>query len=74
MKSNRSKKDELRRISARYPRVIEWSQEDGCYVGSAPPLIGQCCDGAIEAKVAAKLAKIIDDLVQLCMTLSSTPN
>ena len=55
---------QIRRVSARYPRVIEWSEADGCYVGSAPPLVGQCCHGASEAKVAAQLAVIVEDLVQ----------
>lgn len=53
----------IRRLSARYPRVIEWSEADGCYLGSAPPLVGQCCHGASEAKVAAQLARIVEDLV-----------
>jgi hypothetical protein len=36
-------------MSARYPRVIEWSEDDHCWLGSAPPLVGQCCHGATEA-------------------------
>jgi predicted HicB family RNase H-like nuclease len=55
---------EIRRVSARYPRVIEWSEADGCYVGSAPPLVGQCCHGTSEAKVASQLAAIVEDLVE----------
>jgi predicted HicB family RNase H-like nuclease len=62
-KSNR-RKDAVRRLSARYPRVIEWSEEDGYYVGSAPPLVGQCCHGDTEANVAKQLATIVRDLVQ----------
>jgi predicted HicB family RNase H-like nuclease len=61
---NTKRKEKIGRISARYPRVIEWSEEDRCYVGSAPPLIGQCCHGATEAKVAAQLAVIVEDLLQ----------
>jgi predicted HicB family RNase H-like nuclease len=64
MSTKREHKEEIRRLSARYPRVIEWSEEDHCYVGSAPPLAGQCCHGATEAKVAAQLAVIVADLVQ----------
>ncbi len=55
---------QIRRLSARYPRVIEWSEADGFYVGSAPPLVGQCCHGATEAKVAAQLSAIVEDLVE----------
>jgi len=63
--SNRpSRKQQIRHLSARYPRVIEWSETDGCYVGSAPPLVGQCCHGPTETKVAALLAAIVEDLVE----------
>ncbi len=31
--------------------IVEWSDEDGCFVGSAPPLIGPCCHDKDEAKV-----------------------
>jgi predicted HicB family RNase H-like nuclease len=64
MSTKRERKDKMRRLSVRYPRVIEWSEEDHCYVGSAPPLVGQCCHGATEARVAAQLAIIVEDLVQ----------
>jgi predicted HicB family RNase H-like nuclease len=59
-----TKKEDIRRLSARFPRVIEWSEEDRCYVGSAPPLVGQCTHGASEAKVAGQLATIVEDLVR----------
>ena len=64
MSTKHERKDQIRRLSVRYPRVIEWSEEDRCYVGSAPPLVGQCCHGTSEAKVAAQLAVIVEDLVQ----------
>ena len=49
MSTKRERKEAIRRLSARYLRVIEWSNDDHCYVGSAPPLVGQCCHGASEA-------------------------
>jgi predicted HicB family RNase H-like nuclease len=64
MNVKRERKAKIGRLSACYPRVIEWSEEDHCYMGSAPPLVGQCCHGASEAKVAAQLAIIVADLVQ----------
>ena len=33
------KNNELKAKSARYMKIVEWSGEDGCFVGSAPPLI-----------------------------------
>ena len=35
--NTKSKTQRLREMSARYPRVIEWSPEDATFVGSAPP-------------------------------------
>lgn len=58
----KTRADKVRAIAARYPRVIEWSKEDDAYVGSAPPLVGQCCHGADEADVAAQLAAVVEDL------------
>jgi predicted HicB family RNase H-like nuclease len=59
-----AKKRRIRELSARYPRVIEWSPEDGVFVGSAPPLVGQCCHGDTETAVARQLAVIVEDLAE----------
>ena len=64
MSTKKARQEEIRRLSARYPRLIEWNDEDGSFVGSAPPLVGQCCHGKTEADVATQLAIIVDDLVQ----------
>jgi len=37
--------------SARYAKIVEWSAEDHCYVGSAPGLILGGCHGDDEKKV-----------------------
>jgi predicted HicB family RNase H-like nuclease len=42
-------------------KVVEWSDEDKCYVGSALPLIGPCCHGDDEAKVYKELCEIVDE-------------
>jgi predicted HicB family RNase H-like nuclease len=55
-----------RKAAARdYLRVVEWSQEDRCFVGSAPPLIGRCCHGPTEASVLKQLRRIVDDWIRL---------
>ena len=53
----------IKKKAAHYPRLIEWSDEDACFIGSAPPLIGQCCHGDTEADVATQLSAIVLDLV-----------
>ncbi len=47
-----------------YSTLIEWSDEDGCFIGSAYPLVGQCCHGETRAEVAGKLETIIEDLLE----------
>lgn len=50
--------------SKAYMKVVEWSEEDRCYIGSAPPLIGQCCHGDSEEDVYRQLAAIVDEWVE----------
>jgi len=52
--------------SARYAKVVEWSEEDQCYVGSAPGLIFGGCHGDDEQAVFAELCQIVEEVVELC--------
>lgn len=52
----------------KYLKVVEWSKEDGCYIGSAPPIIGQSCHGDTEAEVMAQLAVIVEEWVGCLLT------
>jgi predicted HicB family RNase H-like nuclease len=52
-------------VDAVYIKVIEWSDADGCFVGSAPPLIGPCCHGSDEAKVYAELCQIVEEWLEI---------
>jgi predicted RNase H-like HicB family nuclease len=49
--------------SARYVKLVEWSAEDGCFVGSCPGLVGPCCHGDDEAQVYAELCRIVEDWI-----------
>ena len=51
--------------SARYVKVVEWSDEDQCYVGSAPGLIYGGCHGPDEKVVFEKLCVIVDEAIAL---------
>ena len=59
------KRKELKARAAQYTKLVEWSDEDGCFVGSAPPLIGPCCHGDDEAKVYAELCQIVVEWIEL---------
>jgi predicted RNase H-like HicB family nuclease len=51
--------------SARYAKIVEWSDEDECYVGSAPGLIFGGCHGPDERSVFAELCQIVEEAVEL---------
>jgi predicted HicB family RNase H-like nuclease len=55
----------IKECAKRYVKVIEWDPEDGCFVGSAPPIIGPACHGATEADVLRKLGPIVDEWVEM---------
>jgi predicted RNase H-like HicB family nuclease len=54
-------------VAKRYPKIIEWSDEDNCYIGSAPPLIGQSCHGPTEAGVLKQLQVIVEEVVEIIL-------
>ena len=51
--------------SARYAKIIEWSEDDQCYVGSAPGLIYGGCHGADEGQVFQELCRIVEEAIEL---------
>lgn len=51
--------------SARYVKVVEWSNEDACYVGSSPGLILGGCHGADERQVFEELCEIVEEAIEL---------
>lgn len=51
--------------SARYVKVVEWSAEDQCYVGSAPGLFFGGCHGDDEREVFDELCRIVDEAIDL---------
>jgi len=57
-------KSEIKGIARRYLKVIEWSDEDNCFIGSAPPIIGQACHGKTETEVLKQLNTIVEELVE----------
>ena len=51
--------------TARYVKIVEWSEEDQCYVGSAPGLILGGCHGSDEKEVFAELCQIVEEAIAL---------
>lgn len=50
--------------SARYAKIVEWSDEDHCYIGLAPGLMDGGCHGDDEKKVFDELCDIVDEVIQ----------
>ena len=46
-------------------KLIEWSDEDGCFVGQCPGIIGPCCHGDDETAVYAELCQIVDEWIEI---------
>lgn len=59
---------QIEKAARQYVKLVEWSDEDGCYIGSAPPLIGQSCHGSTEAEVLAQLNEIVEEWIVTLLT------
>ncbi|MCM3870062.1 MAG: type II toxin-antitoxin system HicB family antitoxin [Pyrinomonadaceae bacterium] len=51
--------------SSRYVKIVEWSDEDQCYVGSCPGLFYGGCHGGDEKQVFAELCEIVEETIEL---------
>ncbi len=49
--------------SAKYIKIVEWSDEDECFIGYCPGIIGPCCHGDNEVEVFRHLCEIVDELL-----------
>jgi predicted RNase H-like HicB family nuclease len=54
--------------SARYVKIVEWSEEDQCYVGSSPGLVYGGSHGADEKVVFDHLCEIVEEAIELYRT------
>jgi len=50
---------------AKYVKIIEWSEEDKCFVGSCPELFYGGCHGENEYQVFEELCQTIEETIQL---------
>ena len=52
-------------MSSRYVKIVEWSEEDQCYVGSCPGLFYGGCHGVNEEEVFSELCRIVEETIDL---------
>lgn len=51
--------------SDRYLKIVEWSEEDGCYVGTCPGLMLGGIHGSDEAKVYKELCQAVEEWIRI---------
>ena len=51
--------------SAQYVKIVEWSEEDECYIGTSPGLMDGGCHGDDENAVYAELCDIVEEVIEL---------
>jgi predicted RNase H-like HicB family nuclease len=51
--------------SARYAKIVEWSEEDQCFVGSSPGLIYAGCHGSDEKAVFDELCHVVEEAIAI---------
>lgn len=51
--------------SAKYAKIVEWSEKDQCFVGSCPGLIYGGCHGDNEKLVFEELCSIVEEVIEI---------
>lgn len=49
----------------KYIKIVKWSDEDQCYIGYCPGVIGPCCHGDDEVEVSRELCEIVDEWIEI---------
>jgi predicted HicB family RNase H-like nuclease len=63
MKRQKITTPELKAACARYLKIVEWSDDDKCFVGRCPGLFLGGCHGAEESEVYRELCGIVEEHV-----------
>ena len=50
--------------SAKYVKIVEWSEQDQCFVGSCPGLFYGGCHGQDEQRVFSELCQLVDETIE----------
>lgn len=53
------------KTSDKYLKIVEWSQEDQCYIGQCPALFGGGVHGDNEAAVYKELCEVVEEWVEI---------
>lgn len=47
--------------AGKYVKIVEWSDEDNCFIGSCPGLFYGGCHGDDEQQVFAELCQVVEE-------------
>ncbi len=53
--------------AAKYTKIVAWSEEDQCFIGSCPELFFGGCHGDDQQAVFAELCQIAEETVELLL-------
>lgn len=56
---------EIKARAARYTKIVEWSDEDQCFIGRCPEIMLGGIHGHDEAKVYAELCQAVEEMIEL---------
>ncbi|MBF0199181.1 MAG: toxin-antitoxin system HicB family antitoxin [Planctomycetes bacterium] len=55
----------MKKLASNYLKVVEWSEEDNCYIGTAPGLFIGGVHGKNEANVFKELQSEVEETIRL---------
>ena len=58
--------------SAKYIKIVKWSEDDRCFIGYCPGVIGPCCHGDDEVEVYRKLCEIVEEWIEIACRENET--
>lgn len=58
-------RQEIKAQAARYTKMVEWSDEDQCFIGRCPELMGGGVHGDDEVKVYAELCRAVEEMIEI---------
>ena len=51
--------------NARFGEVVEWSEDDQCFIGYCQSIVGPCCHGDDEGEVYRELRRIVYEWLEI---------
>ena len=53
------------KVSDQYLKIVQWSEEDECYIGTSPGLFKGAVHGEDEVSVYKELCEVIDEWIEI---------